>query len=34
MIEQKPLKGLSKNVVVTAFPQEFPKESVDISKES
>jgi len=34
MIEQKPLKGLSKNVVVTAFPQEFPSETVDISKES
>lgn len=29
MIAQKPLKGLSKNVVVTAFPQEFPNESVD-----
>lgn len=34
MIEQKPLKGLSKNVVVTAFPQEFPQESVDISNKS
>jgi hypothetical protein len=34
MIEQKPLKGLSKNVVVTAFPQEFPLETVDKSQES
>lgn len=34
MIEQKPLKGLSKNVVITAFPQEFPLETVDNSKES
>jgi hypothetical protein len=34
MIEQKPLKGLSKNVVITAFPQEFPLETVDKSKES
>jgi hypothetical protein len=31
MIAQKPLKGLSKNVVVTAFPTEFPEESVDIT---
>jgi hypothetical protein len=30
MIAQKPLKGLSRNVVVTAFPTEFPEESVDI----
>jgi hypothetical protein len=34
MIAQKPLKGLSKNVVITAFPQEFPHETVDNSKES
>jgi len=34
MIEQKPLKGLSKNVVVTAFPQEFPLETIDKSQES
>lgn len=34
MIAQKPLKGLSKNVVVTAFPQDFPQETVDNSKES
>lgn len=34
MIEQKPLKGLSRNVVVTAFPQEFPQETVDNSTES
>jgi hypothetical protein len=34
MIEQKPLKGLSKNVVITAFPQEFPLETIDKSKES
>jgi len=34
MIAQKPLKGLSKNVVITAFPQEFPLETVDNSKES
>ena len=31
MIEQKPLKGLSKNVVVTAFPADYPEESVDIT---
>lgn len=29
MIAQKPLKGLSKNVVVTAFPADYPTESVD-----
>lgn len=34
MIQQKPLKGLSRNVVVTAFPQEFPNETVDNSTES
>lgn len=34
MIEQKPLKGLSRNVVITAFPQEFPLETVDNSSES
>ena len=31
MIAQKPLKGLSRNVVVTAFPQDYP---VDIPTES
>ena len=31
MIAQKPLKGLSKNVVVTAFPQDYP---VDNATES
>ena len=34
MIAQKPLKGLSRNVVITAFPQEFPLETVDNSSES
>jgi hypothetical protein len=34
MIAQKPLKGLSRNVVITAFPQEFPMETVDNSSES
>jgi hypothetical protein len=29
MITQKPIKGLSKAVVVTAFPEEFPHISVD-----
>jgi hypothetical protein len=31
MIAQKPLKGLSRNVVVKAFPQDYP---VDVSTES
>jgi hypothetical protein len=34
MIAQKPLNGLSKNVVIKAFPQEFPQETVDNSKET
>ena len=33
MITQKPFKGLSKNVVVTTFPSDYPEESVDITKE-
>jgi hypothetical protein len=34
MIAQKPLKGLSKNVVVKAFPADYPNELVDNSTES
>lgn len=34
MIAQKPLKGLSKNVVITAFPQDFPLEPIDKSTET
>lgn len=31
MIAQKPLKGLPKSVVVTAFSSDYPEESVDIT---
>lgn len=33
MIAQKPLKGLSKNVVVTAFPEDYPNITVDNSNQ-
>lgn len=33
MITQKPLKGLSKNVIVTAFPEDYPNITVDNSNQ-
>jgi hypothetical protein len=33
MIAQKPLKGLPKSVVFAAFPEDFPKNTVDKSDE-